>query len=162
MSPPHAKNNTLNSRPRQPTLHIPLSLYPTLFLVRISRVVTRTRWEYHLLLLINQRKPSRQPTPNMNTEKYVLVRKNNPVKRIHDPIHEKEAKNTVSNKGGSYHPRMEKPHFNESNVKNAPLRSHSCQKGYICREKTPPQATRTTLNPPRHNRRLKGPKGKDD
>lgn len=100
MSPPHAKNNTLNSRPRQPTLHIPLSLYPTLFLVRISRVVTRTRWEYHLLLLINQRKPSRQPTPNMNTEKYVLVRKNNPVKRIHDPIHEKEAKNTVSNKGG--------------------------------------------------------------
>jgi len=98
----------------------------------------------------------------MNTEKYVFVRKNNPVKRIHDPIHDKEAKNTVSNKGrgGSYHPRMKKPFFNESNVENAPLRSHSYQKEYICIEKTPPQATRTTLNPQDKIAGSKAPRGK--
>jgi len=55
---------------------------------------------------------------------------------------------------------MKKPHFNESNVKNAPLRSHSGQKGYICKEKTPPQATRTTLNPPDKIAGSKAPRGK--
>ena len=62
--------------------------------------------------------------------------------------------------GGGHTPRMKKPHLNESNVKNVPFRSHSRHKVYICREKTPSQATRTTLNSQDKITDSKVPRGK--
>ena len=49
-------------------------------------------------------------------------------KRIHDPIHEKETENTVSNRGGVMHQNVKTEPLNKRSPKTTMIRPRSYQK----------------------------------